>query len=147
MAKTPTLEDIIASKSANQENKPGIMEALLATVDGIFTNNRRLQKSRLSHRNIRGVVRVIGGQSDLRADFAAYEGKPFVPFLDADSGEFTHSEYDNPILTAICEGVLSGRISLDGKSRDEIIRIFQAVGGAAREEEVKRNGILSRFDY
>ena len=59
-------EDLIASTSSTA-GKPSIIEALLSTVDAIFTNNRMLQRSRLSSRNIRGVVRVIGSQAFLRA--------------------------------------------------------------------------------
>jgi len=103
-----------------------------------------LQRSRLSSRNIRGVVRVIGSQAFLRARLE----RSYKPFLDPDTGEFTYSRYDNRVLTAVCEGALSGRISLDGKSRDEIIRIFQAVGNTGQEQPVGRGGgILGRFDY
>ena len=135
------LEDLIASSST--AGQPSIIEALLSTVDSIFTNNRMLQRSRLSPRNIRGVVRVIGSQAFLRARLE----RSYKPFLDPDTGEFTYGRYDNRVLTAICEGVLSGRISLDGKSRDEIIRIFQAVGSTVQEEPAGKSGILGRFDY
>jgi len=136
-------EDLIASTSSTA-GKPSIVEALLSTVDAIFTNNRMLQRSRLSSRNIRGVVRVIGSQAFLRARLE----RTYKPFLDPDTGEFTYSRYDNRVLTAVCEGALSGRISLDGKSRDEIIRIFQAVGNTGQEQPVGRGGgILGRFDY
>jgi len=136
-------EDLIASTSSTA-GKPSIVEALLSTVDAIFTNNRMLQRSRLSSRNIRGVVRVIGSQAFLRARLE----RSYKPFLDPDTGEFTYSRYDNRVLTAVCEGVLSGRISLDGKSRDEIIRIFQAVGNTGHEQPVGRGGgVLGRFDY
>ncbi|MDD2313117.1 MAG: hypothetical protein PHT14_11310 [Petrimonas sp.] len=136
-------EDLISSTSSTA-GKPSIIEALLSTVDAIFTNNRMLQRSRLSSRNIRGVVRVIGSQAFLRARLE----RSYKPFLDSDSGEFTYSRYDNRVLTAVCEGTLSGRISLDGKSRDEIIRIFQAVGNTGQEQPVGRGGgILGRFDY
>jgi hypothetical protein len=136
-------EDLISSTSSTA-GKPSIIEALLSTVDAIFTNNRMLQRSRLSSRNIRGVVRVIGSQAFLRARLE----RSYKPFLDSDTGEFTYSRYDNRVLTAVCEGALSGRISLDGKSRDEIIRIFQAVGNTGQEQPVGRGGgVLGRFDY
>ena len=136
-------EDLIASTSSSA-GKPSIIEALLSTVDTIFTNNRMLQRSRLSSQNIRGVVRFIGSQAFLRARLE----RSYKPFLDPDSGEFTYSRYDNRVLTAVCEGALSGRISLDGKSRDEIIRIFQAVGNTGQEQPVGRGGgVLGRFDY
>ena len=136
-------EDLIASTSSTA-GKPSIIEALLSTVDTIFTNNRMLQRSRLSSRHIRGVVRVIGSQAFLRARLE----RSYKPFLDPDTGEFTYSRYDNRVLTAVCEGALSGRISLDGKSRDEIIRIFQAVGNTGQEQPVGRGGgVLGRFDY
>lgn len=135
------VEDLIASAS-EVNSKPSIIEALLSTVDAIFTNNRMLQRSRLSQRHIRGVVRVIGSQSFLRARFS----KTYKPFLD-ETGEFTETKLDNRVLTAIAQGMISGRISLDGKSRDEIIRIFQAVGGTATQENDHNNRILGRFDY
>ncbi len=141
---TVDFEDLIASTSSTA-GKPSIVEALLSTVDAIFTNNRMLQRSRLSSRNIRGVVRVIGSQALLRARLE----RSYKPFLDPDTGEFTYNRYDNRVLTAVCEGVLSGRISLDGKSRDEIIRIFQAVGNTGQEQPGRGagGGVLGRFDY
>src|SRR5690554_678540 len=141
MAKV-SLEDLIVSQSAHDE-QPGIIEALLSTIDSIFTNNRMLQRSRLSPRHIRGVARVVGTQAFMRARFL----KKFNPVID-DNGEITTSSVDNRVLTAVTDSMLAGRISLEGKSRDEIIRIFQAVGGTVQEESTGRNGgILGRFDY
>ncbi len=141
MAKV-SLEDLIVTQSAG-DDQPGIIEALLSTIDSIFTNNRMLQRSRLSPRHIRGVARVVGTQAFMRARFL----KKYNPVLD-DNGEFTTSSVDNRVLNAITDSMLAGRISLDGKSRDEIIRIFQAVGGTVQEESAGRNGgILGRFDY
>ena len=141
MAKV-SLEDIIVSQS-NHEEQPGIIEALLSTIDSIFTNNRMLQRSRLSPRHIRGVARVVGTQAFMRARFL----KNFNPVIDND-GEITTSSVDNRVLTAVTDSMLAGRISLEGKSRDEIIRIFQAVGGTVQEESTGRSGgILGRFDY
>ena len=137
-----SLEDLIVSQS-NHEEQPGIIEALLSTIDSIFTNNRMLQRSRLSHRHIRGVSKVVGTQAFLRSRLL----KQYNPVID-DDGEFTTSSVDNRVLTAVTDTMLAGRISLEGKSRDEIIRIFQAVGGSAQEEPVGRSGgILGRFDY
>ncbi len=137
------IEDLISTTSSTA-GKPSIIEALLSTVDAIFTNNRMLQRSRLSSRNIRGVVRVIGSQAFLRARLE----RSYKPFLDPNTGEFTYARYDNRVLTAVCEGALSSRISLDGKSRDEIIRIFQAVGGAGQEQaQGGSSRLLGRFDY
>jgi len=141
MAKV-SLEDLIVSQS-NHDDQPGIIEALLSTIDSIFTNSRMLQRSRLSPRHIRGVSKVVGTQAFLRARLL----KRYNPVIDAD-GEFTTSSVDNRVLTAITDTMLAGRISLEGKSRDEIIRIFQAVGGTVQEEPTGRNGgILGRFDY
>ena len=137
-----SLEDLIVSQS-NHEEQPGIIEALLSTIDSIFTNSRMLQRSRLSPRHIRGVARVVGTQAFMRARFL----KKFNPVID-DNGEITTSSVDNRVLTAITDSMLAGRISLEGKSRDEIIRIFQAVGGSVQEEPTGRSGgILGRFDY
>ena len=141
MAKV-SLEDLIVSQS-NHDDQPGIIEALLSTIDSIFTNNRMLQRSRLSPRHIRGVARVVGTQAFMRARFL----KKFNPVID-DNGEITTSSVDNRVLTAVTDSMLAGRISLEGKSRDEIIRIFQAVGGTVQEEPAGRSGgILGRFDY
>jgi len=52
--------------------------------------------------------------------------KRYNPVIN-DDGEFTTSSVDNRVLTAVTDTMLAGRISLEGKSRDEIIRIFQAV--------------------
>ena len=137
-----SLEDLIVSQT-NHDDQPGIIEALLSTIDSIFTNSRMLQRSRLSHRHIRGVSKVVGTQSFLRARLL----KRYNPVIN-DDGEFTTSSVDNRVLTAVTDTMLAGRISLEGKSRDEIIRIFQAVGGTVQEESAGRNGgILGRFDY
>lgn len=136
------IEDLIAA--GDNQNKPTIIEALLSTVDTIFTNNRMLQRSRLTARHIRGITRVIGMQSFLRARLSP---RTYKPFLDEETGEFTYQKFDNRVLTAIAEAVLAGRISLEGKSRDEIIRIFQAVGGTATESSEDHHRILGRFDY
>ena len=137
-----SLEDLIVSPT-NHDDQPGIIEALLSTIDSIFTNSRMLQRSRLSPRHIRGVSKVVGTQAFLRARLL----KRYNPVIN-DDGEFTTSSVDNRVLTAVTDTMLAGRISLEGKSRDEIIRIFQAVGGTVQEESAARNGgILGRFDY
>lgn len=138
----PSIEDLIVSNQQAASRKPSIVEALLSTVDGIFTANRKLQKSRLTAQHVRGVVRAIGTQTYSRATLE----KDFVSFIDPDTGEMTTETYDNRVLTAVLDGVVTGRISLNGASRDEIIRIFQAVGGAAHEEQSNANP-LRRFDY
>jgi len=140
MAKV-SLEDLIVSQS-NQDDQPGIIEALLSTIDSIFTNNRMLQRSRLSPRHIRGVARVVGTQAFMRARFL----KKFNPVID-DDGEITTSSVDNRVLTAVTDSMLAGRISLEGKSRDEIIRIFQAVGGSVEQTEPEKGGLFRRYDY
>jgi len=140
MAKV-SLEDLIVSQS-NHEEQPGIIEALLSTIDSIFTNNRMLQRSRLSPRHIRGVARVVGTQAFMRARFL----KKFNPVID-DDGEITTSSVDNRVLTAVTDSMLAGRISLEGKSRDEIIRIFQAVGGTVEQTEPEKGGLFRRYDY
>ena len=136
-----SLEDLIVSQT-NHEEQPGIIEALLSTIDSIFTNSRMLQRSRLSHRHIRGVSKVVGTQSFLRARLL----KRYNPVID-DNGEFTTSSVDNRVLTAVTDTMLAGRISLEGKSRDEIIRIFQAVGGTVEQTEPDKGGLFRRYDY
>ena len=136
-----SLEDLIVSQS-NHEEQPGIIEALLSTIDSIFTNSRMLQRSRLSHRHIRGVSKVVGTQSFLRARLL----KRYNPVID-DNGEITTSSVDNRVLTAVTDTMLAGRISLEGKSRDEIIRIFQAVGGTVEQNEPDKGGLFRRYDY
>ena len=135
------LEDLIVSQS-NDDDQPGIIEALLSTIDSIFTNSRMLQRSRLSHRHIRGVSKVVGTQSFLRARLL----KRYNPVIN-DDGEFTTSSVDNRVLTAVTDTMLAGRISLEGKSRDEIIRIFQAVGGTVEQNEPDKGGLFRRYDY
>jgi hypothetical protein len=136
-----SLEDLIVSQS-NHDEQPGIIEALLSTIDSIFTNSRMLQRSRLSHRHIRGVSKVVGTQAFLRARLL----KRYNPVID-DNGEFTTSSVDNRVLTAVTDTMLAGRISLEGKSRDEIIRIFQAVGGTVEQTETDKGGLFRRYDY
>ena len=137
-----SLEDLIVTNQENNAHKPSIIEALLSTVDSIFTANRKLQKSRLTPRHIRGIVRVIGTQTYSRTTCE----KRFTPFIDPETGEITSAATDNRVLSAIMDAVVTGRISLNGASRDEIIRIFQAVGGTAHEEQISSNP-LRRFDY
>ena len=136
-----SLEDLIVSQS-NHDDQPGIIEALLSTIDSIFTNSRMLQRSRLSHRHIRGVSKVVGTQAFLRARLL----KRYNPVID-DNGEFTTSSVDNRVLTAVTDTMLAGRISLEGKSRDEIIRIFQAVGRTVEQTEPEKGGLFRRYDY
>lgn len=136
-----SLEDLIVNDTS--KDKPSIVEALLSTVDAIFTNNRMLQRSRLTQRHIRGVTKVVGTQTFLRTRFE----RGYNPFIDAETGEFTSRRYDNRVLSAVTDSVIAGRISLDGKSREEIIRIFQAVGGASEDLQPKQPGMLGRFDY
>lgn len=138
----PSVEDLIVSAQENTKRRPSLVEALLSTVDSIFTANRKLQKSRLTARQVRGVVRIIATQTYSRATLE----DEFTSFIDPDSGEFTTAAHDNRVLTAILDGVVTGRISLNGASRDEIIRIFQAVGGQAQEEPQSMNP-LRRYDY
>ena len=135
------LEDLIVSQS-NHDDQPGIIEALLSTIDSIFTNSRMLQRSRLSHRHIRGVSKLSGTQSFLRARLL----KRYNPVIN-DDGEFTTSSVDNRVLTAVTDTMLAGRISLEGKSRDEIIRIFQAVGGTVEQTEPDKGSLFRRYDY
>lgn len=134
------LEDLIVKDVG--KDRPSIVEALLSTVDAIFTNNRMLQRSRLTSRHVRGVTRLVGTQSFIRTRLQ----KKYEPFIDADTGEFTTKAYDNRVLSAVADAVIAGRISLDGKSREEIIRIFQAVGGAETEVP-KRTGLFGGVDY
>jgi hypothetical protein len=135
------LEDLIVSQN-NHDDQPGIIEALLSTIDSIFTNSRMLQRSRLSPRHIRGVSKVVGTQSFLRARLL----KRYNPVIN-DDGEFTTSSVDNRVLTAVTDTMLAGRISLEGKSRDEIIRIFQAVGGTVEQTEPDKGSLFRRYDY
>jgi len=97
------LEDLIVSQS-NHDDQPGIIEALLSTIDSIFTNSRMLQRSRLSHRHIRGVSKVVGTQAFLRARLL----KRYNPVID-DNGEFTTSSVDNRVLTAVTDTMLAGQ--------------------------------------
>ena len=140
---SPSIEDLIVSRQAEVRQKPSLVEALLSTVDSIFTGQRKMQKSRLTARQIRGMVRIIATQTYSRATLEP----TFAEFISPETGEFTTGQYDNRVLTAIGDAVITGRISLNGASRDEIIRIFQAVGGAAHEEQAGVGNALRRFDY
>ncbi len=130
----PSMEDMIATIQSERPREPGIIEALLSTVDGIFTQNRKLQKSRLTARQIRGVVKMVGSQTYSRTVTL----KQYRPFIDDNTGEFSSSVYDNRVLTAVGEAVITGRISLNGQSRKEIIDIFKAVSNQAQVEEDKK---------
>ncbi len=143
--KNPTIEDMISSVHAERSREPGIIEALLSTVDGIFTQNRKLQKSRLTARQIRGIVKMVGSQTYSRTVHL----KQFKPFIDDSTGEFTNSTYDNRVLTAVGEAVITGRISLNGQSRKEIIEIFKAVSNQTPIDDTNKPRFLSsrNIDY
>ena len=49
----PNFEDMLVKQSESKQNKPSILEQIYYTIDAIFTNKNRLQKTRLSNRNIR----------------------------------------------------------------------------------------------
>jgi len=61
------LEDLIVGQS-NHDDQPGIIEALLSTIDSIFTNSRMLQRSRLSPRQYSWCIKGCG-------DTIIFEGK------------------------------------------------------------------------
>ena len=55
----PNFEDMIVKQAETAQNKPSVMEQIFYAIDAIFTNKNRLQKTRLSNRNIRGIAKVV----------------------------------------------------------------------------------------
>lgn len=138
-----SLDDMIVATTASMAEKPSLIESILSAVDTIFTSHNRLQKTRLSNRNIRGIAKTVAIQTFLRTRLQ----RTYKPFLAPDSGEFTDSPVDNRILTAVCDAVITSKISLQGKSRDEIIKLFQTLQTVQADQEKQNGGILRRYDY
>ena len=83
------------------------MEQIYYTIDAIFTNKNRLQKTRLSNRNIRGIAKVVAINTFLRRRL----GNDYTPVIDPKTGNFTESEYDNKIIAAVTDAVITAKIS------------------------------------
>lgn len=137
------LEKMIIQSQEASSSKPSILEAVLFTVTKLFASSD-IEKSRLNSRNVRGIVRVIGTQSFIRARFS----EEYEPYLDEATGNITcNPDCDDRVLSAVAEGVLRANIALNGKNRDELTRMLQAVNGSVESEEIQKGGIFRRFDY
>lgn len=139
----PNFEDLLIKQEEQLLTKPSVFEQILYTIDSIFTNKNRLQKTRLSNRNIRGIAKVVAIQTFLRRRLA----DDYTPVIDPETGNFTYSEYDNQIMTAVTDAVITAKISQSGKSREEIVQVLSA----AQRSEITQNDLhgnpLKRFDY
>jgi len=139
----PNFEDLIAQRSENAQNKPSIFEQILYSIDTIFTNKNRLQKTRLSNRNIRGIAKVVAINTFLRRRL----GRDYASVIDPETGNFTESVYDNKVMTAVTDAVITAKISKDGKSRDEIVQVLSAAQTSNVAQTDERGNPLRRFDY
>src|SRR5690554_679930 len=139
----PNFEDMIVNQNENKMNKPSIMEQIYYTIDAIFTNKNRLQKTRLSNRNIRGIAKVVAINTFLRRRL----GNDYTPVIDPKTGNFTESEYDNKIISAVTDAVITAKISKDGKSREEIVQVLSAAQTSNVAQTDERGNPLRRFDY
>ena len=119
------------------------MEQIYYTIDAIFTNKNRLQKTRLSNRNIRGIAKVVAINTFLRRRL----GNDFEPVIDPKTGNFTESEYDNKIISAVTDAVITAKISKDGKSREEIVQVLSAAQTSSIAQTDEHGNPLRRFDY
>jgi len=139
----PNFEDMLVIQNENKQNKPSILEQIYYTIDAIFTNKNRLQKTRLSNRNIRGIAKVVAINTFLRRRL----GNDYTPVIDPKTGNFTESEYDNKIIAAVTDAVITAKISKDGKSRDEIVQVLSAAQTSSITQTDERGNLLRRFDY
>lgn len=119
------------------------MEQIYYTIDAIFTNKNRLQKTRLSNRNIRGIAKVVAINTFLRRRL----GDDYTPVIDPKTGNFTESEFDNKIIAAVTDAVITAKISKDGKSREEIVQVLSAAQTSNITQTDERGNLLRRFDY
>lgn len=139
----PNFEDMLVIQNENKQNKPSILEQIYYTIDAIFTNKNRLQKTRLSNRNIRGIAKVVAINTFLRRRL----GNDYTPVIDPQTGNFTESEYDNKIIAAVTDAVITAKISKDGKSREEIVQVLSAAQTTSITQTDDRGNLLRRFDY
>jgi len=139
----PNFEDMIVNQNENKVNKPSIMEQIYYTIDAIFTNKNRLQKTRLSNRNIRGIAKVVAINTFLRRRL----GKDYESVIDPKTGNFTESKYDNKIIAAVTDAVITAKISKDGKSREEIVQVLSAAQTSTIAQTDEHGNPLRRFDY
>jgi hypothetical protein len=139
----PNFEDMIVNQNENKVNKPSIMEQIYYTIDAIFTNKNRLQKTRLSNRNIRGIAKVVAINTFLRRRL----GKDYEAVIDPKTGNFTESKYDNKIIAAVTDAVITAKISKDGKSREEIVQVLSAAQTSTIAQTDEHGNPLRRFDY
>jgi hypothetical protein len=139
----PNFEDMLVKQSENKQNKPSIMEQIYYTIDAIFTNKNRLQKTRLSNRNIRGIAKVVAINTFLRRRL----GNDYTPVIDPKTGNFTESEFDNKIIAAVTDAVITAKISKDGKSREEIVQVLSAAQTSNVTHTDENGNPLRRFDY
>ena len=139
----PNFEDMIVKQSENAHNKPSVIEQIFYAVDAIFTNKNRLQKTRLSNRNIRGIAKVVAINTFLRRRL----GSDYKPVIDPETGNFTESKYDNKIIAAVTDAVITAKISKDGKSREEVVQVLSAAQTSSIAQTDEHGNPLRRFDY
>ncbi len=139
----PNFEDLLIKQEEQFQAKPSVFEQILYAIDGIFTNKNRLQKTRLSNRNIRGIAKVVAIQTFLRRRLA----DDYTPVIDPETGNFTESEYDNQVMTAVTDAVITAKISQNGKSREEIVQVLSAAQTSQLNQTDVNGNPLKRFDY
>ena len=139
----PNFEDMIVKQGEIAQNKPSMMEQIFYAIDAIFTNKNRLQKTRLSHRNIRGIAKVVAINTFLRRRL----GSDYKPVIDPETGNFTESKYDNKIIAAVTDAVITAKISLNGLSREEVVKVLSAAQTSSIMQTDEHGNPLRRFDY
>ena len=139
----PSFEDMLVKQSEKAQNKPSVMEQIFYTIDAIFTNKNRLQKTRLSNRNIRGIAKVVAINTFLRRRL----GEDYTPVIDPETGNFTESEYDNKIIAAVTDAIITAKISQGGKSREEVVQVLSAAQTSSISQTDEHGNPLRRFDY
>ena len=139
----PSFEDMLVKQSEKAQNKPSVMEQIFYAIDAIFTNKNRLQKTRLSNRNIRGIAKVVAINTFLRRRL----GEDYTSVIDPETGNFTESEYDNKIIAAVTDAIITAKISQGGKSREEVVQVLSAAQTSSITQTDEHGNPLRRFDY
>jgi len=126
------LEEMLFEKPEEEQTKTKI-DDIAKAVDLIVSPENIDQKGRLTKQQIRGIIKVeslnIYLQTKLGKKVNRHTGKSYY--------------IENRVLTTIADRIKVLPISLNGKGRDEIIKIVEGFGISIHEEG--ENGIKNRM--
>jgi len=114
----PTIEDSMIV-DIDEKPTPSIMENFIAAVQEVFGSRHIDQKTRLTHKNVRGIIKTNSLNEYLKTkSFGKKKGYVQVP-----------------VLKALCDDKMVKVISIRGKGRDEVIEMFKATAGMGFESQ------------